>query len=105
MTSMQTMTMNAPQAGESAHQEQASLPWWRYPLMWLVVGGPALVVMAAIVTAWIAMRDPDPVVDPDYYRKGIEINATLEQRRALAPAQQGRNHATTPTADMPLAKP
>lgn len=76
-------------------------PWWRHPLMWMVVGGPAVVVVAAIATAWIAMRAPDPVVEPDYYRKGIEINRTLESQRALRPAQQGRNHANTPTADLP----
>ena len=82
-------------------REPGSGPWWRHPLMWLVVGGPAVVVVAAIATAWIAMSDPDPVVEPDYYRKGIEINRTLESQRALTPAQQGRNHANTPTADMP----
>lgn len=85
--------------------EQNSGPWWRHPIMWLVVGGPALVVVAGIATIWIAMRQPDPVIDPDYYRKGMEINRTLEQQRALAPAQQGRNHTTTPTEDLPLIRP
>lgn len=70
--------------------------------MWMVLGGPAVVVVAAIATAWIALSDPDPVIEPDYYRKGVEINRTLEEQRALAPAQQGRNHATTPSVDMPL---
>ncbi|RYF80649.1 MAG: nitrogen fixation protein FixH [Comamonadaceae bacterium] len=82
--------------------EADSGPWWRHSLMWMVVGGPAVVVVAAIATAWIAMRAPDPIVEPDYYRKGIQINRTLEAQRALAPAQQGRNHANTPSADMPL---
>ena len=85
-----------------AGHEADSGPWWRHPLMWMVVGGPAVVVVAAIATAWIAMSAPDPIVEPDYYRKGIEINRTLEAQRALAPAQQGRNHANTPSADMPL---
>ena len=30
--------------------------WWREPMMWLVVGGPLTVVVAAIVTAVIAIR-------------------------------------------------
>jgi uncharacterized protein len=32
----------------------------------------------------------------DYYRKGIEINKTLDaERDGLAPALQARNHAAT----------
>lgn len=72
-------------------------PWWRYPLMWLVLGGPAAVIVAGIATVWIAVRSPDPVVAPDYYRRGIEINKTLTLRdKAMLPANQGRNHAATP---------
>lgn len=82
--------------------EPDSGPWWQHPMMWMVVGLPAVVVVAAIVTAWIAMSDPDPVIDANYYQNGLKINRTLEAQRALAPAQQGRNHASTPTADMPL---
>ena len=25
-------------------------PWWRYPLLWMVIAGPALVVVASFVT-------------------------------------------------------
>lgn len=75
-----------------------SAPWWRYPLMWLVVGGPAAVIVAGVVTVVIAVRQPDPVVAPDYYRRGIEINRTLAARdKAHLPALQGRNHAATPS--------
>jgi hypothetical protein len=43
------------------------------------------------------VRNPDPVLAPDYYRRGIEINKTLAARdAALLPAQQGRNHVSTP---------
>lgn len=72
-------------------------PWWKHPLMWMVLGGPAAVVVAGVATVVIAARQPDPVVAPDYYRRGIEINKTLTQReKALLPANQGRNHAATP---------
>lgn len=93
---------NALNTSHARQHEADSGPWWRHPLMWMVVGGPAVVVVAAIATAWIALSDPDPVIEPDYYRKGMEINRTLEAQRALAPAQQGRNHAATPTPDLPL---
>jgi hypothetical protein len=73
-------------------------PWWRYGLVWMVIAGPALVVLAGIATVWIAMRTPDPVVAEDYYRRGVEINKTLAAQagKSLLPALQGRNHAATP---------
>lgn len=70
--------------------------WWRYGYVWLVISGPALVVVAAIATGWIAFANPDPVLDEDYYRKGLEINKTLANPAAsMAPAKEGRNHAQT----------
>lgn len=80
----------------------ASPPWWKFGYMWLVVGGPAIVVVAGFVTLWLAIRNPDPVVASDYYRRGVEINKTLENRDAsLLPALKGRNHAATPDQDKP----
>lgn len=74
-------------------------PWWKHGYVWLLISGPAVVVVAGLVTAWIAVTSPDPVVAEDYYRKGTEINKQLANERALVPAQQGRNHAATPTAE------
>ena len=73
-------------------------PWWKFGLVWMIIAGPALVVIAGIATVWIAVRTPDPVVAEDYYRRGVEINKTLAAQRdkALLPALQGRNHAATP---------
>jgi hypothetical protein len=43
----------------------------------------------------LAITRPDAVID-DYYRKGMEINKTLDaQRDALAPSLLARNHAAT----------
>ncbi|MDE1922471.1 MAG: hypothetical protein KGI55_03535 [Gammaproteobacteria bacterium] len=39
-----------------------SLPWYRYPFMWLVVGLPVSVVIACIVTYVLILEHPDPVV-------------------------------------------
>ena len=73
-------------------------PWWRYGHVWLVIAGPAIVVVAGFITLALALRSPDPLVAQDYYRKGIEINKTLadESAKALLPAMQGRNHAASP---------
>jgi hypothetical protein len=73
-------------------------PWWRYPLMWMVLGGPFVVVVASLVTLWIVVHNPDPVVAEDYYRQGIEINRTLAGKK-LMPALEGRNHAMIPAEE------
>lgn len=39
-----------------------ALPWWRVPTAWLVMGGPAAVVVAGLATAFIAVRGADPEV-------------------------------------------
>jgi hypothetical protein len=62
-------------------ERDEAVAWWREPVMWLVVGGPAAVVVASLVTAGIALQRPDPVI-------------TVEQ--AKPPAMQARNHAATP---------
>jgi hypothetical protein len=75
--------------------EQPGAPWWKFGHVWLVIAGPATVVVAGVLTVVIAVRSPDPVVAEDYYRRGIEINKTLVHKELL-PAVQGRNHAATP---------
>ena len=40
-------------------QEPHSGPWWRYRIMWLVVGGPTLVVIAGFFTLYLAIANPD----------------------------------------------
>jgi hypothetical protein len=80
-----------------------ALPWWRHGHVWLLIAGPAAVVVAGTATMVVAARQPDPVVAADYYRRGIEINRTLAAERAkgLLPAVQGRNHAATPEQALP----
>ncbi len=76
--------------------KQSSGPWWKFPYAWMVVAGPAVVVVASFVTLYLAITRPDPVVDADYYRKGSQINQTLsEHPSSAAPAQSARNHAAT----------
>jgi uncharacterized protein len=79
---------------------QDSGPWWKHGHVWLVISGPAIVVVAALFTGWIAISRPDPVIETDYYRRGIEINKTLAaQAKTHAPAEKARNHAARPAED------
>lgn len=74
-----------------------SLPWWRHGHVWLLVAGPATVVVAGLVTLWIAVARPDPVLGPE------RPSVAADER--LLPALQGRNHAMTPADDVPQRKP
>jgi hypothetical protein len=82
-------------------KNQASAPWWKFGHVWLILTGPAVVVVASFVTLYLAVTRPDPVIADDYYRQGIDINKTLDQEAnaasaaSLAPALQARNHAAT----------
>ncbi|HVZ43409.1 MAG TPA: FixH family protein [Ramlibacter sp.] len=77
-----------------------TLPWWKHGHVWLVISGPAVVVVAGFATLFLALRTPDPVVAGDYYRRGIEINKTLRaEHKTMLPAQQGRDHAATPARE------
>ena len=89
---------------DNSTQHEPQQPWWKYGHVWLVISGPLIVVVAAITTAYIAMRSPDPVLAEDYYKRGLEINKTLEKQNGLAPALQARNHAATPVPEVAGAK-
>lgn len=78
------------------NQDQPSAPWWKHGYVWLVIAGPAVVVVAALATAWIAVSNPDPVLAPEHYRRTAPFNEGAGNNRALMPALQGRNHAATP---------
>lgn len=67
-------------------QEQGVQPWWHYRMVWFVLAGPAAVVVAGVVTFWIAASHPDPVVGDTARAAGAVSNAYV-------PAQQARNHA------------
>lgn len=83
-------------------EDVVSKPWWRYGYVWMVIGGPAAVVVAGFYTLWLAISMPDPVLTEDYYQQGIDINKTLDgPSKNLLPAVKGRNHAATPQQDTP----
>ena len=68
-------------------------PWWRFPIVWFALAGPALVVVACFVTMAIAYRHADVALGEAPARqvaRGADLAGTT------APALQARNHAATP---------
>ncbi|MDR7268083.1 hypothetical protein J2X20_000712 [Pelomonas saccharophila] len=75
-----------------------SKPAWREPMMWLVVGGPATVVVASFLTLGLALRHPDPPLDiratTQHAADDVEP-ADVRAQSGDVPALVARNHAAT----------
>jgi len=91
--------------------ENGSIPhkvWWREPYLWLVIGGPLVVVVAGITTAVIAVKNADPVLDPrnvaqsDFMVQSKQAQLAKDQLVNLQPAMLGRNHAASPLPLEPI---
>ncbi|HET7672519.1 MAG TPA: FixH family protein [Burkholderiales bacterium] len=52
-------------------------PWYRQLWPWLLISGPAAVVVAGAATIWIAFASADGLVAEDYYRQGLAINKRI----------------------------
>ena len=59
-------------------------PWYRERWPWILMAGPAIVVAASLVSAWLAIRSDDGQVIDDYYKQGLAINQTLRRSDAAA---------------------
>lgn len=60
-----------------ATAKRDSGPWYREPWPWILMAGPIVVVVAATVTAWIALTTSDGLVAEDYYKQGLSVGQTL----------------------------
>jgi len=61
-------------------------PWYKLPIVWMVIGGPLLVVIASLITVGIAVKNVDPVLDTS--AKNVQPDQM--------PAVKARNHAAEP---------
>jgi len=66
--------------GETTH---AAKPWYREPWPWILMAGPAAVIVAGAVTVWLAVSSADGLVADDYYRRGLAINQEIRRDRAV----------------------
>jgi len=65
------------------------LPWWRIRMVWLVIGGPAVVVVAGVITTVMAVHGGDQVlVAPDSAAVVMRTLTSQAQVPALKAAQR-----------------
>lgn len=89
-----------PVRGPHPGEVELPVPWWREQMVWLVISGPLIVVIAGFVTLWIALRVNDPIVSDDPAHAAGGAHGTVAAKH-LMPALSGRNHAATPSQDVP----
>lgn len=65
----------------AATTSQSSKPWYREPWPWILMSGPIIVIIAALVSAWIAIKSSDGLVTEDYYKQGLAAGETLTRNR------------------------
>lgn len=75
------------------HDAKGAPSWWREKMMWLVVGGPSVVVVASFATLALALKFPDPVIERS--DRLSADSATEQSGNAMQPAMKARNHAAT----------
>lgn len=81
----------------------AGLPWYRHRWAWFLFAGPAVAVVAGIVTAWIAISSDDGLVVEDYYKRGLLINQDLERAQRAEALQIGAVLRVSPGGSLSVA--
>jgi len=63
-------------------EKKSSTPWYRMPLVWMLVVPPLTAVIGGIITIYLAIESSDGLVKDDYYKYGKQINLVLERDKA-----------------------
>ncbi|MBS1140446.1 MAG: hypothetical protein H6R13_1899 [Proteobacteria bacterium] len=54
-------------------------PWYKERWPWILMAGPAVVIVAGIITLWLAVVSNDGLVTDDYYKQGLAVNQQLRR--------------------------
>ncbi|KLT73156.1 membrane protein [Neisseria arctica] len=60
-------------------EQQKSKVWYKEPWPWILMSGPAIVVVAAFITLYIARSNSVDLVSDDYYKDGKHIDIQLHR--------------------------
>ena len=66
------------------HTLPMQAPWWRHRWPWLLMAGPAIVLVAGAYTSYLAYTRQDALVVGDYYKQGKAINQDLRRDHAAS---------------------
>lgn len=74
-------------------------PWYKERWPWILMAGPAVVIVAGVITVYYAVTSNDGLVTDDYYKQGLAVNQRLQRDRE---ASQLGLHADLMRADQHL---
>ena len=66
---------------------EQSKPWFRHPLVWMMIAIPFSAVVMGVVMIWLAIDTDDGLVADDYYKQGLEINDVISLDRKASELQ------------------
>ena len=61
-------------------------PWWKEPMLWLVLGLPAIAVVGSFTSYYFAARDPDTLVKTEYRKVGLAMVEPANSAAGVAAA-------------------
>ena len=67
--------------------QEKSKVWYKEPWPWLLFSGPAIVVVTAFITLYLAASGSSDLVSDDYYKDGKHID--LDLKRDTAAVERG----------------
>jgi hypothetical protein len=76
------MSEAAATSNEQRTTSNGAQPWYHEPWPWILMAGPAVVIVAGAVTIWLAVSSSDGLVADDYYKRGLAINQELRRDQA-----------------------
>lgn len=59
-------------------------PWYKERWPWILMAGPAIVIVAGFVTLWLAVESNDGLVTDDYYKQGLAVNQRMHRDQQAA---------------------
>ena len=61
---------------------QDTIPWYKQPLVWMIIAIPSSAVIAGFATFYLAVTTDDGLVADDYYKQGLSINRKIAREDA-----------------------
>lgn len=59
-------------------------PWYKERWPWILMAGPAIVIVAGFITLWLAVESNDGLVTDDYYKQGLAVNQRMHRDQQAA---------------------
>lgn len=60
-------------------------PFWKVPMVWLIIALPTAAVIGSLVTAWIAYQGADTLVEEPHHKLGLTTQVSAPKTDTNTP--------------------